>query len=459
MTRAFRSCWFASRRAPALWLAVFGAWQFLPPALADNFPAYGLAARLPVKAYLQMPARADGELPPLLSQTGAFTDMARAVPAAALVPYDLIVPFWSDGAEKFRWVSVPNDQKIKFSPSGDWTFPRGTVFVKTFALVTNELKPDSLRRLETRLLVCDADGGVYGVTYKWRADNRDADLLATNLSETIRIQTATGVRTQQWYYPGRQDCLTCHTALAGGVLDVNTRQLNRGFTYPSGVTDNQLRTWNHLGMFDTNLAGADFEKFPALARLDDPARSLADRARSYLDANCANCHRPKGTVAYFDARYETPLTRQNLIEGRVLIDERIDGSRVIAPNDIWRSILYLRTDSTEAFKMPPLARNTIDERGMTLLRQWIESLPGPPVLPPPEISPRGGTYGQPVEVILKSEPGAVIRYTVDGTVPTSSDLLYDRPIQLTGPTILRAKAFKPGSTRSVTSQEIFLVGQ
>jgi hypothetical protein len=96
------------------------------------------------------------------------------------------------------------------------------------------------------------------------------------------------------------------------------------------------------------------------------SRSLEDRARSYLDANCAQCHRPRGTVAYFDARYDTPLAQQNLIGGHVLIDERIDNSRVIAPNDIWRSILYMRTDTTEAFKMPPLARNTIDEAGMKL---------------------------------------------------------------------------------------------
>jgi hypothetical protein len=63
-----------------------------------------------------------------------------------------------------------------------------------------------------------------------------------------------------------------------------------------------------------------------------------------------------------------------------------------------------------------------------------------------------------VEVTLKSEPDATIRYTLDGTVPTTSDLLYEKPIRLTGPTILRAAAFRPGFTKSITTQEIFLVG-
>ena len=405
-----------------------------------------------------MPSSADGVLPPLLSQTGAFLDTPNLVPEAGLIPYDLIVPFWSDGAEKARWASVPAGQKIKFAATGEWVFPEGAVFVKTFELATNELNPHSLRRLETRLLVRDDRGGVYGAVYKWRADNSDADLLATNLSEDIQIRTATGVRTQAWYYPSRADCLTCHTANAGYVLGVKTRQLNRDLKYPSGITENELTHWDRLGWLDTNFFATGLANYPRLARLDDPTRSLADRARSYLDANCAHCHRPKGTVAYFDARYYTPLARQNLIDGPVLIDERIDGSRVIAPNDIWRSILYMRTDTTEAFKMPPLARNTIDERGMKLLREWIESLPGPPVLPPPEMSPRGGNFSKPVAVILKSEPGATIRYTVDGTVPTSSDLLYEKPVPLTGPTILRARAFKPGFTKSIPTQQIFLIG-
>ena len=130
-----------------------------------------------------------------------------------------------------------------------------------------------------------------------------------------------------------------------------------------------------------------------MARGDDAGRSLEDRARSYLDANCAYCHRPGGTVAYFDARYDTPLKQQNLIAGQILIDEGIDGARAIAPNDVWRSLIYARASSLEAIKMPQLARNTVDGPGMRLLRLWIESLPGPPVLPPPEISPSQGRYG------------------------------------------------------------------
>jgi len=425
-------------------------------ALPANSKPYGLASRPEPRTYLLMPHRADGIMPPLLSQTGAFENIHNLTPAKNLIPYDLIVPFWSDGAIKSRWISLPNE-KIKFSPTGEWNFPPGTVFVKTFELPIDESNPGAKRRLETRLLVRDDAGGVYGVTYKWRTDNSDADLLTTNLTESILVKTATGVRTQAWYYPNRQDCLTCHTPNAGLVLGVKTRQLNRELTFPSGTTDNELRAWNHLGLFDTNLDEAKLQNFPTLARADDTSRSLEARARSYLDANCAQCHRPGGTVAYFDARFDTPLPKQGLVDGRVLIDQRIDDSRVVAPNDIWRSILLLRASAIDGLKMPPLARNEVDETGMKLLRQWIESLPGPPVLAPPIISPAGGSYDKAIKVTLATQPGAVVRYTLDGTVPTASDALYEKPVQLTGPTILRAKAFRDGYTRSITSQEIFMV--
>ena len=330
-----------------------------------------------------------------------------------------------------------------------------------FELATDETRPLNLkRRLETRLLVRDADGGVYGATYKWRADNSDAELLSTNLTETITIKTAAGTRTQTWYYPSRQDCLTCHSANAGLVLGVKTRQLNRDLVFPGGVADNQLRTWNHLHLFSPQLDETALPGYARLARADDATRSLEDRARSYLDANCGHCHRPAGTVAYFDARYDTPLARQNLVDGQILIDQGVDRARVVAPNDIWRSLLFMRVNTLEAVKMPPLAHEVLDVEAAKLLRQWIESLPGPPVLEPPTFSPRGGEFPKPMEVTLRHpEPGVSLRYTVDGSAPTKSDPLYEQPIKLTEPTTIRVRAFKPGFTKSITVQETFMVGQ
>jgi uncharacterized repeat protein (TIGR03806 family) len=424
-------------------------------------PDYGLASRTAPKPYLLMPQSAAGKLPALLSQTGVFKDTRNLVPSTGLIPYDLVVAFWSDGASKLRWASVPKGGEIQFSPDGDWVFPAGSVLVKTFELPTDETHPDIKRRLETRLLVRDSAGGVYGAVYKWKADNSDAELLSSSLTEDIPIKTATGTtRTQTWFYPSPKNCLECHNTHTTGVLGLRTRQMNRDFTYPSGVTDNQLRTWNHLGLFAPGFADADIARFPKLAAASDTTRSVEDRARSYFDANCSQCHRPGGTVANFDARYDTPLDKQNLVDGPVLIDERIDHSRVIAPNDIWRSIAFLRVNTVGDIRMPPLARETIDTSGVDLLREWITSLPGKQVVAPPQISPAGGTFSAPVEVSLNdAEAGADIRYTLDGSAPTASDMRYEKPIQVTGPTIVRARAFKDGFTRSVSAQAVFVVGQ
>jgi uncharacterized repeat protein (TIGR03806 family) len=421
--------------------------------------AHGINSRTPAKPYLNMPSRADGKMPPLLSQTGAFSDVRHLTPSKELIPYDLIVPFWSDGASKTRWIAVPNAQ-VKFSATGQWIFPAGTVFVKHFDLPTDPSQPSAKRRLETRLLVRDSTGGVYGVTYKWRADESDADLLPGSLSEDIPIKTATGESSRQtWYYPSRKDCLTCHTAGAGGVLGVKTRQMNRDFAYPSGVTDNELRAWNRIGLFEPAMQATDLPPFPTLAASGDGSRSLEDRARSYLDANCSHCHHPGGTVAYFDARYTTPLAQQGLIDGPVLLDQGIDRPRIISPHDIWRSVAFMRMNTDGDIRMPPLARETIDQKGVALLGQWIASLPGRPVLDPPTLSRPGGTYDAPIEIALQdSEPGAAIHYTLDGSEPGMSDPVYQAPIQLTGSKILRARAFKDGFTRSITAQEVYVVG-
>jgi mono/diheme cytochrome c family protein len=312
------------------------------------------------------------------------------------------------------------------------------------------------RRLETRLLVRDINGQVYGVTYKWRPDNSDADLLYSSLNEDILITNATGVTTQTWYYPSPSDCLTCHTPAANYVLGVNTRQLNRDLTYPStGVTDNELRTLNHLGLFnaafnETNIAG-----FAKMSALTNTSASLEDRVRSYLDANCSQCHQPGGIGPTFDARYDTPLASQNLINGAL----DANGYAMIKPRDIWRSEIRQRMDTTNnAIKMPPLARNLIDSNAVQVLTDYINSLPGIPALAPPTLTPDGGSFVASANVSAQQpDTNAVIYYTLDGSSPTTNSLRYHGPITLLDSATVSASSFRTGYVNSVTASAYFLV--
>jgi uncharacterized repeat protein (TIGR03806 family) len=324
------------------------------------------------------PPPASRPFPPLLSQTGAFADVTSLTPTNGLIPYTVNSPLWSDAAIKSRWLALPTNTFVHFTPTGEWSFPNGAVFVKHFDLPVSDIDPNVTRRVETRLLVRDTNGTVYGITYKWRTNYTDADVVTNAVTEDIRIQTATGSRTQQWFYPGPTDCLRCHLAVAGHVLGVKTRQLNGSFNYPeSGVTDNQLRAWNHIGLFDTNVQEAAIANYDHLVSVTNMSASLELRARSYLDANCGQCHRPGGAPAFWDARFDTPLTNQNIINGSVANSLGISGARVVAPQDLAKSLLYVRANSVEpSIKMPPLARNTIDSNAVSMLADWISSLPG-----------------------------------------------------------------------------------
>ena len=318
-------------------------------------------------------------LPALLSQTGAFTNLAHLQPADFLIPYNVNSPLWSDGAAKTRWFTVPAGAVIGFAANGEWTFPPGSVFVKNFALPVDDANPNILRRLETRLLVRDTNGYVYGASYKWRADNSDADLVTNGFTEDIVIRTGAGSRTQHWFYPGRQDCLTCHTPASGGVLGVKTRQLNGDFQYPGGVTDNQLRALGHIGIFDAAFDERHLSQYPRLVNITNAAADLELRVRSYLDANCSMCHRPGSAGAFFDARFDTPLDKQSLVNGPVANQLGIlganPGAKVVVPGNTNKSVLFRRISLVGDNQMPPLARNLVDRVAVAAIGQWISALP------------------------------------------------------------------------------------
>jgi uncharacterized repeat protein (TIGR03806 family) len=318
--------------------------------------------------------------PATLSATGAFSDLATLTPARGVLAFGVNAALWSDNAAKWRWIALPNnglpygaDERVTFRADSEWDYPVGTVLIKHFELPVSDVNPAERKRLETRFTVKTRDGSWYGVTYKWRADGRDADLLAGGLEETVTIATAGGgPRTQTWSYPSRSDCLQCHNTASTQVLGLRTWQLNGLFTYPgSGAQVNQLQKWSDLGMFDQTLTPAQIAGFMKSSGLDDATASQEDRVRSYLDSNCAHCHRPGGAQAYFDARFNIPLEQQKILLGQLANSQGITGAHVVTPGSTDRSMLHRRLASLGAGQMPPVGKKVVDARAVALLASWI----------------------------------------------------------------------------------------
>jgi hypothetical protein len=197
-------------------------------------------------------------------------------------------------------------------------------------------------------------------------------------------------------------------------------QMNKDHNYGK-VTDNQLRTFEHLGLFrpmswagDTRAAIADEartqgkseevinshlerqtatrlqrepvesslisfspERYRRLVDPYDPKADLAARARSYLHANCSQCHVEAGGG---NAQMELEFTRK--LDAMRVVDVRpvhhtfdLPDARLVAPGHPERSVLLHRMSHRDAGHMPPLATALVDQEAVELLRAWIRSLP------------------------------------------------------------------------------------
>ena len=315
-----------------------------------------------------------GSLPPTLSSLGAFSDLTTLTPHEGVVPFDVNVPLWSDGAYKTRWFSVPSlSDTIGFSEKQNWAFPTGTVWIKHFELETTNGVPDSVRRLETRVLVKD-DVNVFGFTYRWGHSMSDAALLPPEgLEESIIINDSGVIRTQVWHYPSRNDCLACHTPAAGGALSFTTAQLNRDYVYGS-VTQNQIQALGNAGYLDQSIATTN--PLWALAHPTNESYSAEYRALSYLQVNCGGCHVPGGTPAHWNANIFVPLSQAGIINGDLYEPLGNTSNVVLAPGDVARSMLVTRIATNGTLRMPPLGTSRVDTQAVSLLTRWIEDLVG-----------------------------------------------------------------------------------
>lgn len=299
--------------------------------------------------------------PARLSQTGCADASDPRLPAPGLIPYGVNAPLWSDGADKERFMALPDGATITVAADGHFEFPVGSVLVKTFLV--------GARRVETRLFVRHDDGGWAGYSYAWLDDQSDAVLLPSSTIAPVGKQT--------WYFPGRGECMLCHNDAAGHTLGPELAQLDGNLYYPStSRVANQLRTLDHIGLLSAPLGPEPVAAYP------DPAGAapVEARARAYLHANCAMCHRPDGPgVVDMDLRmsqslFETHTCNVEPTQGNL----DVGGARRLVPGAPDLSLVSIRPHSAGGGRMPPLATTVVDSAGLAVVDAWIESLQGCP---------------------------------------------------------------------------------
>jgi Glucose/sorbosone dehydrogenases len=336
---------------------------------------YGITghAKLPqVWKLIPETASSAATVPQRLSETGCFKVLAGSVspqPIGGVIPYEVISPLWSDGAEKKRWLGLPDGALITINPDGDFSFPPGTVLIKEFSFMGVPF--------ETRLLKRHNDGIWQGYTYAWRDDRSDADLVdADGMS---RIVADTPASALNWWYPSRSQCLQCHTAAAGYALGPEMLQLNNTMSTTYFVRPgirwfgNQLATWAAIGLFSQPLPRPVAE-LPSMTDPASPRHPVVLRARSYLHANCSGCHRPGGpTGKAIDFRYQTDILRMNVCnEVQAAGDIIYPGSTILTPQDPGLSALMHRVRATGVGQMPPIGRQLVDGVGSWVIATWIK---------------------------------------------------------------------------------------
>jgi mono/diheme cytochrome c family protein len=176
-------------------------------------------------------------------------------------------------------------------------------------------------------------------------------------------------RTQLWHYPSRTECRSCHSYAAGFALGFATAQLNRDVDYGKGPT-NQISALAAAGYITSPLTNLNL--WPMLVAATNEAWSREWRVRSYLAANCAQCHQPGGNgLGHWDARAHNPLSAAGLIGGTLINDEGNSDARVIVPGSLSQSMLLSRLSRRGPGQMPPLATSLLDTQAVALVSAWI----------------------------------------------------------------------------------------
>ena len=341
--------------------------------------------------------------PDRLSEWGVLhSDSIHLEMNERVMPYTLNTPLFTDYALKLRTVWLPEGTQAKYNDTQELDFPVGTIISKTFHYEKaaswdtaihdvnksdREATLDSRGRLdlddhvlmETRLLVRYEDGW-RALPYVWNETQDEAFLELAGDVRRISLIDDSGSNDLVYVVPDANQCGGCHkpdhSSQEMRPLGPRAWQLNRDYEYAEN-TANQLEYWAESGLLDHVPESA-----PVGANWQNPGdASLEDRAKAYLDANCAHCHNAKGPAdtSALDLSITAAVDRGYGICKPPVAVGRGSGDR---PYDIYPgrpddSILVYRMEHSDpAIAMPELGRSTVHAEGTALMREWITAMKG-----------------------------------------------------------------------------------
>jgi uncharacterized repeat protein (TIGR03806 family) len=311
-----------------------------------------------------------------LSEYGFFKDKLNELhPQPNLVSYELSTPLFTDYAVKDRFIVLPKGKQLKYVAEGVLDFPDSTIIIKNFAY-TNPAHQKIM--IETRLLVKDPLDKKWKVMdYLWNKEQTDAVKHITGARIPITLLDDNGNTISTVYQvPNTNDCKRCHIK-NDALTPIGPKARNLNFI-PTTQTLNQLSHWASLNI----ISGLpDMATVPQLPDWKDSKHfTLEQRARAYLDVNCAHCH-TKGGDAYNTGLFleyeQKNADHIGIMKAPVSAGGGAGGLNYdIIPGDAKHSILAYRMNSKEpGTAMPELARTIIHKEGVQLITAWINQMP------------------------------------------------------------------------------------
>ena len=302
-------------------------------------------------------------------------------PAYGVLPYEPISSLFTDYAVKERFVWVPLGEKASFDQNNkSLDFPTGSALIKIF-YYNNVLPENTTRIIETRVMVKTQNGWDFA-EYVWNDAQTEAFLETTEdggYTEVNWLQEGQQ-KFVNYRIPAKQQCVICHTNDFETVpLGIKPQNINSFLTYDDGPS-NQLQKLIDFGYLEDALP----ENITTVVDWTDASKSLDQRAKSYLDINCANCHIDGGQGDYRSIRLGYTDTLNNDENAGVCVDADtpipVGGgtfiTKLIAPEDSENSIIYYRMSVTgdEAYKMPQFGQSLVHTEALQLMEDWINSI-------------------------------------------------------------------------------------